>query len=358
MNSVSVIQSGHFDPEAIRELVGRAKAQGLIKGGDRLATPIKADPRKKVAIAKDGAPAADLADTVPGTTGAPVDGLVSQWMEVDPGLAAHWLQNNFRNRPLSEEVVKAYARDMINGEWVETHQGIAFNDLDELIDGQHRLNAVILANVTVKMMVTFGLPSKIEGSEMTTMDAVDRGRTRSVADQLKIQHGMKNGSAIASNCTTLGGLCFQDRTRRLSVGQTIDIYRAFQLAVDFVIEHRTTRIGLRATGVQAAFAFAITALEDRPRQAVMGYYRSLVDGVLETGTPMQLLRAFLTSDEAKLLNRGTDRGLAELVLHAIHLELTGTHVDLLEPSTAGADYFRSLQPDRVAKIAAIFNLAK
>ena len=44
------------------------------------------------------------------------------------------------------------------------------------------------------------------------MDAVDRGRARSVADQLRIQHGMKEGTVIASICKSLAGLCHEART--------------------------------------------------------------------------------------------------------------------------------------------------
>ena len=117
---------------------------------------------------------------------------------------------------------------IMNGTWVATHQGLAFNVRDELIDGQHRLKAVVLAGKAVRMMVTFGLPSIISGSEMTTMDAVDRGATRSVADQLTIQHGMKNSGIIASVSRSIAALCSNERTRRLSVGQTLEIYRAFQ----------------------------------------------------------------------------------------------------------------------------------
>jgi hypothetical protein len=124
--------------------------------------------------------------------------------------------------------VDAYARDMLNGVWVPTHQGLAFNDRDELIDGQHRLQAIVKSGCTVRMMVTFGLASVIDGKEMTTMDAVDRGRTRSVADQLKIQHGFKDGAITAAICTNLAAICSQERTRRLSVGQTLEIFRAFE----------------------------------------------------------------------------------------------------------------------------------
>jgi hypothetical protein len=329
------------DPDEIRRLVKIGRERGLIHGGaaDGPAT-----------IEKNGMDVSTLGP------------LRTQWTIVTPEIARKWLGNNVRNRTVSEDVVRAYARDMVNGEWVYTHQGLAFNDKDELIDGQHRLHAVILANIEVRMMVTFGLPSEIEGREMTTMDAVDRGRTRSVADQLKIQHGLKNGSVIASICNSIAPICSSERTRRLSVGQTLEIYRAFETAIQWVIVNRSHATGLRQAGVMAGFSFAIAteitkdALSTTP---IMLMFEALVSGEgINPKSGIAHLRAFLTSDDAKLLTRGNDRALAELVLQSIHLQLERKKIEKLEQSLDGADYFRALQPGRVKKIAAMFALPK
>lgn len=325
------------DPDEIRRIVNLAKERGLIRDGTT-PTPIE----------RNGE---DISTLGP---------LRSQWIDVTPALAKRWLDNNVRNRRVREDVVNAYARDMVNGRWVYTHQGIAFNDRDELIDGQHRLHAVILSGLAaVRMMVTFGLPSQIEGQEMTTMDAVDRGATRSVADQLKIQHGLKHGGVIASICSSIAPICSSQRTRRLSVGQTLEIYRAFETAVQWVIAHRSTAIGLRQAGVMAGFTFAIaTEITDgRSTTPIMLMFEALVRGEgINPRSGMARLREFLTSDEAKLLSRGNDRALAELVLQAIKLQLDRKPLKMLEHSLDGAEHFRGLQRERVAKIAELFQL--
>lgn len=353
------------DPEAIRQLVEAGKRRGVIKAATAPAEAGKFDAESFREIAKNAKASGALREAVSVHNPAPIEksgadvtmpeaGVYSRWMDIDPGLAAHWLQNNFVNRPLTEDTVKSYARDMVNGVWVPTHQGIAFNDLDHLIDGQHRLSGIVMAGIPVRMMVTFGLPSKISGSKMTTMDAVDRGRTRSVADQLKIQHGMKNGSAIAMICASIACLCRNDKTRRLSVGQTLEIYDAFRPSIDWVIEFRSREPGLKAKGVLAACAFAVAAnikLKDRCHRIFAGDLQG-------HGTPLHLLREFLVSDDATLLNRGSDRALAELVLLALQLDVAGDKVDRLELSLAGLHAFRALQPERVAKVAAMFDLTK
>lgn len=332
LTSSSTAKSSRLD--SLRSVVEAAKKSGLVYG------PGQARP-----VPKDGAPA-----TAEGA-------LRTQWIDVTPGIARRWLDNNFRNRPISEDVVASYARDMVNGVWVATHQGVAFNDRDELIDGQHRLHAVIRAEKTVRMMVTFGLPSRIEGAEMTTMDAVDRGRTRSVSDQLRIQHGLKDGGAIAQICTALGALCYPHRTRRLTVGQTLEIYRAFEPAVMWVIKYRPKEHGLGSRGVLAAFAFALMSEHGQP-DTLTPLFAQLTAGQDQRARvcpAIAQLREFLLSDAAKLLNRGTDRGVAELVLQALWLALQKSDAKL-ELAQDGWTFFRARQTARVEKIAAIFAL--
>jgi hypothetical protein len=331
-----------FDPEEIRRIIELGKQRGMIHG-----------PGDKAVIDKAALDAEKMPSVIWG------------WIDVTPAMAAKWLRNNFGNRPVRQDTVRAYARDMLNKVWVPTHQGIAFNDEDVLIDGQHRLKAVVLSGCTIRFMVTFGLPSQIAGHEMTTMDAVDRGNTRSVADQLVIQHGFKHGSKTAQLSAALASLCCGERTRRLSVGQTLEVYRAFEKSASYVIEHRSKETGIRAAGVMAGFAFAL-ATELLPFGLYAGWdketpistmFKALItcEGLKE-GTPMHQLRRFLTSDESKLFTPTLNRGLAELTLQAIYLEQQGKSGKELEAALDGANHFRSLQSERIGKIAKIFKL--
>lgn len=362
----SPISIPRFDAAEIQRIVAKGKATGLIR--------VAGQPAPERPLVQAVAPLA-----TPGQPAPSAGPTRTVWTDITPELAAGWLKNNFVNRPLREDVVQSYARDMANGTWVPTHQGVAFSDTNALIDGQHRLSAIVRTGLTIRMMVTYGLPALIPGREMTTMDAVDRGCPRSVADQLKIQHGLANGTIIAAVTASLGALCFGERTRRLSVGQTLEIYRTFQGGVDYVIEHRSKAHGFKAAGVLAAYAFAIAATDGSREAAakaagkeaakakptpprsllpdLRSSYQVLLEGdALVPQSPLAALWAFLSSEDARLLTRGTDRGLAELVLHALKLEIEGAKIKLLTHSPEGLAYFRQLQPERVAKVAALFRL--
>ena len=85
--------------------------------------------------------------------------ITTKVMTVTPSMAKSWLDKyNNRNRHTREAAIKNYAADMKAGRWTLTHQGIAFYDDGVLADGQHRLLAVVKANVDVPFIVTHGLP--------------------------------------------------------------------------------------------------------------------------------------------------------------------------------------------------------
>lgn len=190
------------------------------------------------------------------------------------------------------------------------------------------------------------------GEELTVMDCVDRGATRSVADQLVIQHGMKHGRIIAMVCGTIGTVCCGERTRRLSVGEVLEIYREFQSSIDFVIDHKSKLPGLKSAGVLAGFAFARAA-----GWATAGkLFLALNNNDLATHPVLAKLHGFLTGDEAALLMRSHDRALVELVLQALWLEKEVQPANLLAVKQDGRDHFRALQPERVEKIRKLFKV--
>lgn len=108
---------------------------------------------------------------------------------VTPALAAEWLKKNTRNRrPLLSKVANL-VREIKEGRWVLTHQGIAFGEDGTLFDGQHRLLAVVEAGAPVTMRVTRGLPAE-------TLNAIDTGTSRRSQDVLAIADGVVIGSDL------------------------------------------------------------------------------------------------------------------------------------------------------------------
>jgi hypothetical protein len=110
--------------------------------------------------------------------------------EITPDRAAEYLIRNAAGRNLSQTSVNNYARDMANGRWRLTHQGIAFDKDGGLRDGQHRLAAIVRAGVPIKMLVV----KDIDGESFGVMDS---GRNRTMADRFQIQ-GLKDSVQLAA----------------------------------------------------------------------------------------------------------------------------------------------------------------
>ncbi|WP_129815099.1 hypothetical protein [Streptomyces albidoflavus] len=98
-------------------------------------------------------------------------------LKITPDNAADFLSRNSVNRRLDMGQVGNLARIIRRGEWKLTHQGIAFDENDQLLDGQHRLRAVIEANSAVEMYAFYGLPRD-------TFPVLDIGKRRSASDTL------------------------------------------------------------------------------------------------------------------------------------------------------------------------------
>lgn len=98
----------------------------------------------------------------------------TELMTITPQQAQQWLENQGKNRKLSPKHVLYLSEEIKQGRWRLTHQGIAFGDDGKLLDGQHRLAAIIKSGIGIKSLVTTGVPV----GEFTILD---RGMPRDMA---------------------------------------------------------------------------------------------------------------------------------------------------------------------------------
>jgi hypothetical protein len=213
-----------------------------------------------------------------------------RWIEITPAQASLWLQNNPSNRPLRESTVLAYAADMKDGNWVPTHQGICIDENGILIDGQHRLAAIVRSGCTVGMLVTRGLPAALEGKRIKTIDAVDRGASRSIKDLLKLQHGMSNNPYLIAACAAvIAVLCAHPKKqRRITMNQTLAILELYKTDLTWLANHEPTQQKfLRKATILGAIVFARSVDRDNTDR----FYNALLTG------------ANLTTDNAALTLR-------------------------------------------------------
>lgn len=98
---------------------------------------------------------------------------------VTPLMARQFLTGNVGNRTPRATVISSLANDIRGGHWRLTHQGIAIAVDGRLLDGQHRLMAIIEADMPVRMMVC-------RNADPAIFDAIDIGTKRQLRDILKL----------------------------------------------------------------------------------------------------------------------------------------------------------------------------
>lgn len=230
----------------------------------------------------------------------PTPQLETQITTITPAIAEEWLKNNLHNRAIRRRQVDQLVVAMKSGSWITTHQGIAFDETDELIDGQHRLLAVVESGVTVSMMVTRGIPVN-QGGTMT-MDVVDFGRPRSVSDSLYLQHGIKNSVGIAAILRGIAKLSNWAFDGTLSVTQSKSIYDIYgkETGIAHQIGSHAPRF-IRQSAISAVIAFGLKFDE---RVEAFGNQLSTGANLTESSPILALRRHLEAQAEIGARNRG------------------------------------------------------
>lgn len=196
---------------------------------------------------------------------------------ITPEVAQGYLARNKHNRAMRRGLVERYAESMKRGEWRATHQGIAFDASGYLLDGQHRLKAIIDSGCAVQMTVARDVET---GSQLV----MDDHAKRSASDALTLarQERVTQTEVAIIKCAVEFNSQVRSGVRYLTKQQLSDLVDVFRTPLDFVASHMTDKQrGVTASPVQAAVCLAWFYVHDLERleefvRVIMG--RSLPDG--------------------------------------------------------------------------------
>lgn len=106
--------------------------------------------------------------------------MYSKFTTITPKQAVEWLDTkNAHNRPISESTVERYTQEIKAGRWKSNGQSLVFSKSGQLLNGQHRLKAVVAANKSIDCLIVWGV-------EDSAFDTIDDGNKRSLADVFAI----------------------------------------------------------------------------------------------------------------------------------------------------------------------------
>lgn len=185
---------------------------------------------------------------------------------ISPKMASDWLQSdiNRENRRLRPHHVNDLAREMAAGRWISTHQGIAFAKSGRLLDGQHRLAAIIQAGVSVRMMVT-------EDLDEQAFKVMDRGLKRAHHELL---HLVENADENHLICQAIRHYLTETTVnRRPSPGDIEDEFLGQKFVAWVWVGKEVARLprNLRNAGVYAALAVYYYVNPEKAKAFMEGY---------------------------------------------------------------------------------------
>jgi hypothetical protein len=134
----------------------------------------------------------------------------AEFKTITPKLAEQWLQLNIHNRTKRGWWVSALSQMIKRGEWITSHQGIAFSKSGSLIDGQHRLEAIVDADQPVELLVVTGVSDD-------AYKVLDNGIKRTLSDLTGINQKTAEVSRVLARLVYGGNTI-------TSADQCIEIY--------------------------------------------------------------------------------------------------------------------------------------
>jgi len=251
------------------------------------------------------------------------------YVDIDADKATEMLKTQAHNRHVSAYTVERYAADMRAGRWRDTGDTVKIDLRGRLVDGQHRLRAVVAAGVTVRLAVLHGVDPR-------AMLAVDVGKRRSYGDILALR-GIAHATVVAGIVRWvwlyLSGMAGMNIT--VSHGEADAVLHKFPDILTAAKTARSLRGDVASLLPPSVVGFLLWAYGRAHDEAGTAAVTDLIraTNLVETD-PLRLLRSRLEND---LLAQRKTPILTKLALtvKAINLRLAGATAKCLKWSRFG-----------------------
>lgn len=209
---------------------------------------------------------------------------------ISPEIASTILATrNVGNRKVSQPQVKDYEVMLRNGTFLGEHTDPVIIGRDGLLrNAQHRLLAIVKANIGARFVITFGASLEL----IANLDSV---RRRSISDQTRITTGIVFSKEAKAVCTSLIGDGRPTTTVRtnLTMPDLVGCYIAYKESIDEAIKllNKTKVRSLKLAPLRAAVVCGMKHDPEKTR----AFVRDLLSGNGSKGHPPKTLREWLES---------------------------------------------------------------
>lgn len=149
--------------------------------------------------------------------------ILSRFEDISPEKALVYLNGQGKNRAIRKAHVKRLADDMLKGMWEFPGDPIKFSESRKLIDGQHRLQAVVESNTTQRFLILTGFPER-------TIHVLDTGVGRSSANVGQI----KGLDINHVDTATIASMSLPDSLDKMTNSFQLMLFEKYNSGIKFV----------------------------------------------------------------------------------------------------------------------------
>lgn len=161
---------------------------------------------------------------------------------ITPVMAQEYLTYNVKNRNISATAIANFVAGIRLGEWDEPNgESIIFGDDDSLLDGQHRLLAIIQAGKTIPLIVVRGVSAE-------KRHTIDTGMKRTFGHTLAMA-GEKHVNTLAAALRWL----YTYENDKLDEVKYLKAFHSYDDAQAFFLAHQSIRDSVWAAKRMAPF---------------------------------------------------------------------------------------------------------
>lgn len=227
----------------------------------------------------------------------------SRVIHISPNLAEQWLTDrNKRNRKYSMHNLRKIIAAVRNGEWMLNGETIKFDEDGNLLDGQHRLRAIVETGVTLEIACLFDI-------DPMSFPTIDNGKSRSGFDIITAAgiEGAKNQTAgvlARVHAHLLGRHAVSDS---LNVEMRASNTKILELHGRFPEVDRSVEVGLRASKVigvptEASFVHFVASKIDEFKCNEL--FEQIISGEnLQKGMPAYAIREKMAIGRKKMSDK-------------------------------------------------------
>lgn len=256
-------------------------------------------------------------------------GAVSE--KITPTKAKALLVRNTSNRKLNDRLVTEYARLMGENLWELNGETIKVAEDGTLIDGQHRLEACVKANVPFETYVVYSL-------DKSTFDTVDVGRKRTHGDMLSV-NGVMNSAATAAACRWIHSyktLKTHPNNQKLSAHEVIEVYESDPEGISHAVTRATTTCKNLIPSGPASMLYYFAAKKSATQ--VDYFFDAMQTGAgLHNGDPILTFRNKIIKHKTLGKNRILDLEMAAMLIHTWNAYRAGQKLSVITGTKVHGD---------------------